>query len=176
MTKKSAARLARDAQRAAQKEHLETNTCWTDLEKLYCQCVGLLSSHTAIQALSKDKDLHRYLDQPESTSARIRSLASDLKAMSIELTQIHSQHEGKSGTEKDPDEWMRAAHIGEQYTLFMERHDGVLMPTVYEILEQFNQAEIKRIRANMPTDADRAQDPTDTSVIDVVARAPATIQ
>jgi hypothetical protein len=169
MTKKSVSRLARDKA----KKELKGNTCWDDLNEVYNQCARLLHSHTRISEYVKDQDLLRYLGDMPLTVANIRSVTKDLQQLSSELADIKKQHADKTGGSEDPDEVMSTFSIYEMYNLFMERHNAVVMPTVYQILEEFGQAEKRRNEANAATAAQKAQDPNDTSVIDVVVKEPA---
>lgn len=174
MTKKSASRLARDKA----KKDLIGNSCWDDLNGIYNECARLLHSHTAIANYAGDRDLHRFLGDPTLTVANLRSLTKDLQQMAVELAQIKKQHEGKTGGSSNPDEVMSTFSIYEMYNLFTERHNAVLMPTVYQILEEFGEAEKRRNAyraAQAPTDAEKAQDPNNTDVIDAVVKEPSAV-
>ncbi len=163
MTKKSASRLARD--RA--KKELKDNTCWDDLNAIYNDCARLLISHSAISAYAKDTDLHRYLPNAALTISNLKSLAKDLRQLNEELAGIRGEHEGKSGGSDDPDEVMSTFSIFEKYNLFTERHNAVVLPTAYQIIEEFKQAEQRRAQANAPTAAELAQSAGETGPIDV---------
>jgi len=154
MTKKSSARLARDYQEKKHAEQLKGNTCWDDLEQMYVSMITLLTSHTNISQFAADKELIGAVVDKQTLTANLRILGQDLGAMNTELSQIHNQHIGKRGGSTDPDVVFSTIAIFEQYSLFMERHDAVVMPTVYHIIEQFNQAEqllnaTKRVNADL---------------------------
>ena len=140
MTKKSANRLARDAA----KKELANNTCWDDLKETYLSMVQLISQHANISQLAARKDLIELIEDKETLTMNIKSLARDLTAMSTELAGIYALHSDKTGGSEDPDIVFSTINIYEHYRLFMEKHDSVVMPTVLYILEQFQQAEKKQ--------------------------------
>lgn len=141
MTKKSAGRLARDAAEGRQKDQLANNHCWDDLNDIHESCVRLLSEHTHLAGYAQNKELINEVQDKETLSTNIRLLASDLQKLNGELGEIHAQHAGKTGGDQDPDVVFNTIEIYERYNLFMERHQAVVMPTVYHIIEQFTEAE-----------------------------------
>lgn len=148
MTKKSAGRLARDAKAkamletaAANAKQLENNTCWDDLVVIYNDCVRLLHTHGLLSQKAHDAELLAEVSDKATLVTNIRLLAGDLKMMSEELRALHALHADKSGGSQDIDEVMTSIGLAEQYNLWMTKHDQVVMPTVYHIIEQFNQAE-----------------------------------
>lgn len=151
MTKKSQGRLQRDAAerrendaaqaRAKAAEQLEGNSCWDDLESIRQQCAGLLGQHSSIAGILRNKDLMAFvLDIPLLTE-RARLLQRDLVALNEDLQSLWALHKDKTGGTDDPDVLMYCIQIYEQYNLFMERHEGTVMPTVAAILDQIQQAE-----------------------------------
>jgi len=144
MTQKSHARKMRDAAKERAKEQLATNTCWDDLNGIYQDTARLLHSHTNIASFAADRDLHRYLQNPTLTVANLKSLGRDLRQLSQELANIHAEHAGKTGGSDDVDEVYSTFSIFEKYNLFTERHNAVVMPTAYQIVEEFAQAEERR--------------------------------
>jgi hypothetical protein len=153
MTKKSMARLARDAEKkrlSGSEQKTPQNTCWDDLNGIYQKCAEMLLSHTGISNYSTRKELIALVPNPQQLIADIKLLGSDLQKMNSELLEIQAQHKGKTGGTMIPDEVIESIRISEQYYLFMQRHDGVVMPTVYSILEQFDQAEKKLLEQSHP--------------------------
>ena len=155
MTKKSQARLTRDTNMNTDKKSVserintnrknknefEQNNCWNDLQNMYQQMVTLINQHTVIAELAKDKSLITYIVNKNALTINIQSMANDLLKLNGELKEIYSKHNNKHGSAKDPDEMIQCMTIFETYKLFMERHDGVVMPTVTYILDQFHEAE-----------------------------------
>lgn len=141
MTKKSSARLARDAQKKHAKETAKLNNCWDDLNGIYQSCVGLMQSHSGISVCASNPEIIMAVEDKETLVSNINMLSNDLVKLNEELAELHKLHMDKSGGTEDPNEVMHSIGIFEQYNLFMERHDAVVMPTVTYILEQFDKAE-----------------------------------
>ena len=149
MAKKSAARLMRDAEekkiQQGSKNYLQQNKCWDELESMYDSMTGLLSQHTGLAAFGQNKELISAVSDKDLLSTNFTILANDLKTLSGELTEIHDLHADKKGGTTNPNVLMKTIDIFELYNLFMERHDAVVMPTAYHIIEQLDQAEKKLI-------------------------------
>jgi hypothetical protein len=144
MAKKSAARIQRDLIKGKKNKAvkaLENNNSFGELNGIYADSVKLLLSHQELALYTKYTDLMAEISDKPKFTENMQLLVSDLQAMSAELAQIHAQHAGKDGGTKDPDVAMKCIAIFEQYHLFMERHQAVVMPTVAYIVEQIDQAE-----------------------------------
>jgi hypothetical protein len=153
MTKKSAGRLMRDKvkkdNKKKSKEEPITNTCWDDLNSMYDSMRNLLASHAHLSQLAATPGLIDNVEDKAELSNNFKILANDLTLLNDKLTEIHNLHSDKTGGTTDPDEFIKTIGIFEQYNLFMERHDGVVMPTAYYIIEQFDKAEkllIKKLK------------------------------
>ena len=164
MTKKSSARLMRDAEQKQSKNYLGTNKCWDELNSMYVSMTQLLGQHTNLKVFGSNVELVAMVADKETLATNFKILANDLQTMSTELTQIHNQHANKSGGEPDPNALMESITIFEQYHLFMGRHDAVVMPTVDHIIEQLDAAERKLIEVGKI-----AADLTNPAVISDVA-------
>lgn len=157
MTKKSHARLQRDAeakkngegkismqQRVGKNAKINPlNNCWDDLNTIYESCAQLIFQHVHLASYLRNQPLMCEVVNRDQLVANIQLLSNDLGKLRDELTEINNQHNTKSGGSQDPDEVMFTITIYEQYQLFMQRHDAVVMPTVYHIVEQLDQAEKK---------------------------------
>lgn len=173
MTKKSLARLERDAKQKAEKEQLKNNTCWDDLVAINHQCTQLLRSHITTAQMANNQDLVRMVVDKPTLAANIRLLASDLRTMQDELNKIGALHMDKTGGSQDPDVVMTTIEIFEAYNYWMAKHDAVLLPTVQHMLEQFDKAEqrlqVVNQAAGFNPDGTPAE-PQDPNVVDVVAK------
>jgi len=180
MTKKSASRLARDQAQAnnqrhmanntsykGEKEALKNNTCWDDLNGIYTGVVQMLATHASISQLANNKELIGAIVNKTALIENIRSLANDLREMHNRLNGIYSLHKDKTGGSNDPDVVFSTITIAEQYNKLMEDHEGVIAPTAYYILEQFDQAE-KILMAAQRVNTDLA-DPKVISDVEVIS-------
>jgi hypothetical protein len=70
--------------------------------------------------------------------------------MSQELEDLNKLHADKTGSVNDISELPEAIRVFEAYSFFTERHEGVVMPTVEEIIEIVQIAEDRMINANKP--------------------------
>lgn len=141
MTRKSANRILRDARKKEAEQYKKENTIWADLQGTYNACAQALGQHAGVALMLNRKEVFPYLKDHQSIMENIRTLTKDLQAMNEELKQIHGQHADKQGGTTDPDEVIVGIQIFEQYHLFLQRQEAVLMPTAMHILEEFNHAE-----------------------------------
>lgn len=137
MTKKSAARVARD-----QAEKELQNTCvWDDVATVSQHCYSLLASHVGLQQLVNNEELRSCITDISLFEKNIRVLTKDLESLRQELDMLTAIHKGKTGKASTPDEHMEGISIYEKYYMFIQRHESVVMPVMLHILEQFNEAE-----------------------------------
>lgn len=183
MTQKSYARKLRDAQEkqaelqkkadeARRQEAIAMirrgdNTCWDDLRAIHSDCQALLMQHVNIGRELNDKELLACVDDHKALVVKINSLAADLRQLNGELKEIFAQHEDKNGGVDDPDVLMVTYKIFEQYNLFQERHQAVVMPTVHHILEQINAGEQRLLAKKAAEKA--AEEATNPNVVTDVA-------
>lgn len=172
MTQKSAGRLARDARKkkvdALMKENAD-NKCWDELNQMYEDNLALLFAHTNIKTLAENKELIAMVEDKPTLTRNIVSLSNDLKTLNAELNDIHQKHKERSGGATDPDDLMFSIMLFENYYLWAERHNAVVMPTSYYIIEQFDAAE-KKLRAFLKQQIDEAnlKDPKVISDVEIV--------
>lgn len=167
MTKKSDARLVRDAAKKRDNKAFKENTGWDDLIGIKLDCYSLLEQHSLLSQLMKDDALRRLLPDPQAVVANYDLLIRDLGGLSEDLKKIGDLHAGRSGGSTTPEELIRTIEIYELYNLFLARHQAVVVPTTAHILEAFQVAE-QRLNAAMA--AAQAQSTEDTGPIDVVCR------
>jgi plasmid maintenance system killer protein len=144
----------------------EQNTCWDDLNNVYGEMSSILLRHTGVSAVLRDQELLGFIEDKPTFRTNVNQFAADLRQMSEELQQLRSLHFIKSGGSEDPEDVLHSIHIFEQYNLWMQKHDGVLMPTVFHILEATNQAELARANAGQVS-LEVPQEQVDPAVLDV---------
>lgn len=137
MTKKSAARQARDEA----EKNLKENQCWDQLNQIYEGAKRLLAQHTMIHTLGREKNLIACLRDPSDTANSIRILANDLGNMNNRLKAIHDKHASKTGSGESPDEVLVSIGIAQEYSDLMEAHTSVIQPIAMKILEDFDYSE-----------------------------------
>lgn len=142
MTKKSLSRLQRDAE----KKQLEHNTCWDDLNEIYQASVVGLASHLALAQEAGNTELLVEIADKATFIRNVNLLSADLVTLSSELAKLRELHGDKRGGSQDPDVVMYSIQVAEQYNLWKTKHETVVMPTVYHIVEQLQLAE-NRLRA-----------------------------
>lgn len=184
MTKKSASRKLKDAQAAgkgpatrqvylaptamihpmfksklneikADQAKEESLPVWDEVNELYVKCVQGVMSPAVLGQLAQRKDIIAHIRDHDGLNTRINMFKRDILTLKEELAELHAAHAGKVGTEDDPNEIMRAITISEKYTLFLEKLEATIPPTVAHILEIFTEAEL--IMQQKATDAANAQ-------------------
>lgn len=146
---------------------------WDELNDVYVKCAQGVMSPALLGELAKRKDTIKYIQDHVTFRDRIEMFKRDIEQMKKELSQIHAQHAGKTGSSSDPDELMKAAMINEQYAVFNERMVSSIDSSVNHILAIFAEAEVLQQAAEAQLTPE--QDPnvvTDVVVKDVEA-APA---
>lgn len=143
MTKKSTARLGRDA---VKKDALKNNTVWDELQDIYSNAAQLIYSHTTLAQFCKDPNILKFVDDKAILLDNLHILTRDLNEMNNKLKNIYSIHSNKRGGAKTPDQNIEALKIFEQYNDFMMMHDSVIMPTAYHLNEQIDAAKVKADR------------------------------
>lgn len=173
MTRKSQARLERDAAAAAigenrkgvserfaearmleAKEHqyYQNNTCWDDLKQLSDEFAPLLLQYTSMMMVIDRPGIKEMIDDYRTFSNNTSILARDLTELKNEYLAIRSEHVDKTGAAKNQEENNAAIDLGMRYTALHEKHDGVVRPTALHILEQLNTAE-QKLKEKLQEDA-----------------------
>lgn len=159
MTKKSSARLQRDA-------YKNNNTAWDDITGIYQNTFALLAEvSNQISSFFSIEGVEAFIPAAERTKTiTVRnSLASDLAVFSADLDKIHAGHAGKTGGLKEDDNILQIIELSEAYTNFSTRFEAIVTPSYQYLLT---------IMAAIETNARRIRDAeaavtavTDTSVI-----------
>ena len=141
MTRMSANRFERKTREKEAQKALKSNTCWDDLNQISGAANELMQRHLVIAGMMRNKELCAFLTDAKSVASNGKLLAKDIGTLAHELAALQSLHAEKTGGTDDPDVVMHTIGIYEQYQLFLERHEAVVMPTIGAILEQFHIAE-----------------------------------
>lgn len=158
----------------AEQAQEEALPVWDEVNSLYIQCVKGVMSPAILGKLAQRKDIISHIRDQNALNTRINMFKRDILTLKEELSVLHQEHSGKVGTESDPNEIMRAITISEKYTLFLQKLEATIPPTVAHIIEIFTEAELlmQQHTANVEAAAkDAAIDPnviTDVEVKEIV--------
>jgi hypothetical protein len=168
MTKKSEGRKLRDRHKAEQDTTLDAT--WNEVMDMYRSNHNLISSHAVIsQTLLQNRELIAALPNIVTFEANIVSLTRDLDELKGELLAIHSSHADKSGAAKPGEDFMNALNIMNAYQLWCEKYNGVVLPTVNEIIGNITVAEQRLLEkknaldVNVITDVEVKDVPVETT-------------
>ncbi len=160
MTKKSLARLERDAKKkladakvqetidttdpfANLEEFYNSNTCWTDLEQLYTKLAHQLAHNfsTLIESF-KIPGVIQFLetDEYKETLVIFKTIQRDFNSMTELLTGIHASHKDKTGNAKDQEETSETIRIFEEYNQYVSRYDSIITPSYMLLMEKIGLA------------------------------------
>lgn len=152
MTRKSFARVERDIKLEKAQQALKNNTCWDDLQQVFFSANELMQKHLVVAGMLRNKELNAYLVDVKAVIENSKILEKDVKLLAADLTALYALHSDKTGGTDDPDVVMHTIGIYEQYQLFIQRHEALIMPTLGSILEQYHIAET---RLNVAVEAGR---------------------
>lgn len=88
--------------------------------------IGVLAN-TVYQARINKESWLDFFDMPDFVN-KARQLETDLTRYRTEFESICSQHAGKSGTENNPDEWLRSIQINESYLSWADSFNNSIVP------------------------------------------------
>lgn len=154
MTKKSAGRLLKDAQEdgkkartLAQTTELKNNKCWDELHGLYASCGSVFVQYGELGKLMQNKELMACVEDIKGLTNRTLIFTNDLQMMKGELLAIYGHHKNRhGGPVGDTDDvkaidLMSSIEIYQHYQMWLQKHNGVCVPTLNEISAQMTQAE-----------------------------------
>jgi len=88
--------------------------------------IGVLAT-TVYQARNNKESWLDFFDMSDFVN-KARQLEADLTRYKSEFESIRSQHAGKSGTEDNPDEWLRSIQINENYLSWSDSFNNSIVP------------------------------------------------
>lgn len=171
MTKKSSARLMRDIEKKQQNETFSKNTCWSDLRAVQNQALEIIHANTMIAHELTDNTLIPFYENYKNVCIDMQTFAADLSRSGTTYQDIANKHSDKDGKANDHDEMMECFKISAEYAALIEDINGVMIPIVTSLLEQFGQAKQRQIDSRNPANISPEQDPsviTDVQVKDII--------
>lgn len=138
MTKKSAARLARDA------NIKECNTCWDDLNNIYDTClVGINNAVVRLSDLYKDVSVRPFLENKKEIAILLRGVGKDKKELAARLETIHEKHMDKTGgmTKQDRESFdMLSLNLANDYNEWNTVMQTAFIPNIDYLIMQYGLA------------------------------------
>lgn len=141
MTKKSAARLARDAAASQNQDELskffKINTAWDDLQDVYVSVATLIAeSYAAVLGVYNDPVVLSNLGAEKygETQNLLRGLASDVDVFVKDLTHIRSTHADKKGGSTSVEDFQMTVSTFEEYEAIRNRWEGVTGRTIQNLM------------------------------------------
>jgi hypothetical protein len=152
MTKKSHGRQMRDlAKEEARKRgdgtvnpdqvNLEDNSCWDELHQIHRDAASMLAAGGNIAHHLRDRDLMSHVKNMQLLLENEDLLRRDMEKMNVELSEIYATHSSRTGGASDGQDLLSSYQAYEHYNLFTQRYNAVVMPTIYHLTEQIQEAE-----------------------------------
>lgn len=150
------------------RKELRNDPIWDTCTQTYLQCVELLKLPQVVGLAAQQEGVAEHIKDRAAVQECLEILIKDNKDLSERLLEIYKKHEHKKGQPKDIEDAMAALEIQQNYMYWMELHGRTVTLTFNEIMEALHQAELAVQRKVAEYHAQvQAQDPNDTSVIDV---------
>lgn len=113
---------------------------WNDIEKVYRSCaMGLVEFLRTIAAMN-DRNVLKYMRNPQQFIDRVTIFKADIKRFEQELNQIHDLHAHRMDDKDGQRETLAAMEISEHYTAWQARGTGILDKTMMELASMFDEA------------------------------------
>lgn len=134
-------------ERAQIKTEPKVEQRWEQIEDMFQVCAESLIEigHQINSSVHQIREAN--IDGPE-IALTVQGISKDLNRFADELQEIHSEHQGRSGQCKTPDDLREALKSGTTYMAFQEKVRGVLFPNLLTITEYVNEAIRKENAAN----------------------------
>ncbi len=167
MTKKSDARLAKDAAKRQQGEQLkqENRKGWDEVRAVANGCMTMLATPASFKDCLRDRALMSHLTKEEGIECAnsVRLLEKDMMTMLEKYKVIAAKHEGKSGSEKDFAEVMTGYEVVNEYMHWKAEFEAFIIPTQGDILQHISNAERRQMELFNQQQAAKAAAQTETA-------------
>lgn len=157
MTKKSAARVLRDTKKKEVEEYFKNNAVFDDLLEIHTKVSGEIAQFGLISKLVNDKELIERLEDKADVNEKILLLSKDLEKVIKDLNKTYEGHKDRTGRASDPDEYMWALTVYQNYLQIASIVQGTIIPTAATIYEQFSVAERKLIAEKKAAEAEKTE-------------------
>lgn len=143
MTKKSHARLERDASKKLVEEQLANNKAWDDVNAIDKSVTDLLTGFCSIAAFSNDPVLIPFFRDQETINRLRIMFANDITRTSNEVCRLRGMIAGRTGRASTTDDYMQAIGVYQEYQALLEDISSVSAPTSQMISEEIGFASQK---------------------------------
>jgi len=140
MTKKSHARLERDAAKKNIDAQLKNNTAWDDINRIDQAATELFVNFAHIAQLCNNPALVPYFRDQEVIQRSRIIFANDLTRTSSEIARLRGLIRGRTGRASTTDEYMESIGIYQEYQALLEDISNVTRPTALLISEEVGYA------------------------------------
>lgn len=143
MTKKSQARLDRDARDKEFKKRLDFQgldeaNVWEHLEQAYQNACGLFAQYHKMNEMIKS--VHDFIADEPRVANLMKALAADSIELARETELQHDQHKGRSGKPNGEDDDFLITMLQQNYMVLLENHNLTLLPVMLELNEHLEKA------------------------------------
>lgn len=152
MTKKSAARLKRDAEQKAItqiRRHKNTQSAYTDLEQYYATAMDSIKKYGTMGAMLREHaHLIPYLNNADETRDSAITLSRDLKRFKDMIDNHHDKHKGRVGAPRDNEDTLRVIDLTQKYGELLESMSDCCSPVATALTDDFQVAQDRYDIAN----------------------------
>lgn len=131
-------RINKQAEAAKQAEKKDKQLSWDELAAVDQDCRGMLALPGRVTPLLRDGELIKKVKSTAALTRVSKILLDDIKKYRKALDNIQKQWEGKSGGAVDPDDYLTAIVIFENYDNWINSWNSVVMPNLIYIIDMFN--------------------------------------
>lgn len=160
MTKKSQARLDKDAETRRQGEQLkkEGRKGWDEVMTVSNGILSMLVVPATFKDCLRDRALMSHLSKDEGYECAnsVRLLERDLLALLAKFKGLRTQHEGKAGAEADFAEVMQGYELVNEYMQLKAEYEAFILPTQGDILQHISNAETRQLALHNQQQAEKA--------------------
>lgn len=99
----------------------------------------------------QDKELIAKISDQSRFNRLANTLNGDMRMLSAQFKGIYDQHVNRHGVAKNPDEWMSAISLHEQYIAWASTFDDVVIPTFLDMLSMLQAAGADTTQVQAPS-------------------------
>jgi len=158
------------------------NSFWDDAKQHYVNSINAIeqvegSLAGVLKEFVEDGGKIQLIKDPVGLANNINILSKDIAEHTDRLNNIYSEHCGRSGSTKTPDDHMALLHIHGKYAEALEIYDANIIPTVAFIMEQVGAVEellesqklAAAIDVNVVTDVEVKTTPVEETAVEQIS-------